>query len=165
MSRRRAPRFEQTCFDNHMTEYCIRPTFMQQALALVKSGYVGPIVPDPSRDKDPWTGDKIGVFMDGSNAIVPIMGAMTRQESKFGGCNTTRTIRILEALGEDESVSRVGLYIDSPGGTYAGTPQLGNAVKALAAKKEVFAHVENSGLQVKLPESRCRTRVLVAQSA
>mgnify|MGYP001407151604 CR=1 FL=1 len=78
-------------------------------------------------------------------AIIGINGPMMKGESKFGGANTVQIRQALRAAVSDESVKAVMLQIDSPGGSVAGTDELGRDVAKADQVKPVFAHIDDLG--------------------
>ena len=86
------------------------------------------------------------VTMEGSTAIVSIHGVMMKsRNSMMEGSSTVELRRELRALQDNGMVEKVVLHIESPGGTAAGTMELGQAVRDLAAVKPVMAFIEDIG--------------------
>ena len=79
----------------------------------------------------------------GTVAVVPILGPITKRDSMFsllfGGTSTTRLVAQLRQLAADESVATVLLNVDSPGGTVSGLPEVAAEVRRLAESKRVVA--------------------------
>lgn len=73
-----------------------------------------------------------------SIAVVPIVGVMDRY-GYYEGCNTTAAIAAIQQADADPSISGILLYVDSPGGTHDGTPELATAIKN--ASKPTIAYV------------------------
>jgi signal peptide peptidase SppA len=78
-----------------------------------------------------------------SVAVIPVMGVMMKGRSSLGGTSTVEIRRAVRTAGNDPSVSAILLNIDSPGGTVAGVEELAGDVKRAAAKKPVWAQVED----------------------
>ena len=78
---------------------------------------------------------------DGSVAIVPISGVLTRYGDALG-MSTDALTRALRALRADAATTAVVLRIDSPGGSVDGLAELTDEVAALAAEKPVIAQVD-----------------------
>lgn len=76
-------------------------------------------------------------------AVVRIVGPMMKGQSWWGGTSTIQARRDLRAATADPSVSGILLAIDSPGGTVAGTADLGAEVKAARRRKPVWAHIDD----------------------
>ena len=81
----------------------------------------------------------------GSVAIVPILGPITHRDTlmtmAFGGTSTNRLTAQFQRLSVDETVSRVLLNIDSPGGEMGGLVEASAALRALRDVKPVTALV------------------------
>lgn len=78
-------------------------------------------------------------------AVVKMAGVLMKGESSMGGTSTVQLRREVRAAAADETVSGILLAIDSPGGTFAGTPDLAAEVKAATRKKPVWAHIDDLG--------------------
>lgn len=86
------------------------------------------------------------VQVKGSTAIVSISGVMMKaRNSMTSGVSTVELRRELRSLQADSQIEKVVLHIESPGGTAAGTMELGEAVSALAKDKPVIAYIEDIG--------------------
>ena len=75
-------------------------------------------------------------------AVIRAAGTLMKSQSSMGGTSTVQLRRDLRAAANDPQVSGVLLAIDSPGGTAAGTWELGNAVGQVRRKKPIFAWVD-----------------------
>lgn len=77
-------------------------------------------------------------------AVLSLQGPMTKYPTSFqqfvGGCATIPLRRAIRAAAADPRVNAVMLYIDSPGGTVAGTSELGADIRALDAIKPCYAY-------------------------
>lgn len=84
------------------------------------------------------------VPVKGGKAIarIDLSGTLMKSASSFGGTSTVQTRRDINAAASDPNVSGILLAIDSPGGTVAGTAELGDAVKAAGRQKPVYAWVD-----------------------
>lgn len=80
-----------------------------------------------------------------SVAVVPLTGTLMKSASSFGGTSTVQARRDIRAAASDPNVSGLLLAIDSPGGTVAGTADLGAEVRAAAKKKPVWAQISDLG--------------------
>jgi signal peptide peptidase SppA len=82
----------------------------------------------------------------GQTRVIELRGKLMKQQASMGGgTSTVRTRRLLRAAVADPAVSSILLYIDSPGGTVAGTRELANDVAAAANVKPVHAFIEDMG--------------------
>ena len=86
----------------------------------------------------------------GDTAIIEIRGTLTNRPSFIGsflGFNTTSYNDIqaaIETIEADDTIKKVRLIIDSPGGVVTGVDETWTAIKALAKTREVVA--ENHGM-------------------
>jgi signal peptide peptidase SppA len=78
-------------------------------------------------------------------AVVPLVGTLLKGRSSFGGTSTVQARRDIASAAANPDVSGILLSIDSPGGTVAGTDELGQAVKAARRRKPVFAQINDLG--------------------
>jgi len=72
-------------------------------------------------------------------------GALIKSASSMGGTSTVQLRRDISNAANDPNVSAIMLAIDSPGGTAAGTYELGAAVKRASSLKPTWAFVEDLG--------------------
>jgi signal peptide peptidase SppA len=80
-----------------------------------------------------------------SVAVVPLIGTLMKGRSSFGGTSTIQARRDIDLAARNPDVSGILLSIDSPGGTVAGTDELGQAVKSARRRKPVFAQINDTG--------------------
>ncbi|HXG35334.1 MAG TPA: signal peptide peptidase SppA [Dehalococcoidia bacterium] len=80
----------------------------------------------------PWRRNRI--------AVLEVYGPIT------SGARVAQQVRIIHALREDQRVKGVVVDVDSPGGSAALSDHLHHAIKSLAGRKPVIAHVRNLGL-------------------
>lgn len=82
-----------------------------------------------------------------SVAVLPIVGTISQRigmlEESSGGISSERIGQELDALLKDDQVGAIILDVDSPGGNYAGTPELANKIMAARGVKPIVA-VANS---------------------
>lgn len=110
--------------------------------AMVAYGPMG----GPSREED----RKPYRMLDSGIAEIAVVGVLSKHPSLFRlfGCSEQPTLgELTEAVhcaAMDEAVAGIMLYIDSPGGTYAGTPELAAAVADARQKKPVHAYAQDS---------------------
>jgi signal peptide peptidase SppA len=81
-----------------------------------------------------------------SIAAVLLTGVLTKAVGSMdAGTSTVEARRAIRRAANDNDVSAILLMIDSPGGSVSGTADLGAEVKAAAAKKPVFAFIDDLG--------------------
>lgn len=79
-------------------------------------------------------------------ALIEIEGTLTKYRSSlFGTLGTIEIRRQIQNATRDPAVKAIVLRIDSPGGTVAGTQELGDVVAAAAKRKPVTAYIEDLG--------------------
>ena len=79
-----------------------------------------------------------------SIAVVRIQGTMTKRGSSLSDAGSTVALRqSIRQAARDPDVSGILLAIDSPGGTVAGTADLGREVVKARESKPVFAFIED----------------------
>lgn len=80
----------------------------------------------------------------GSVAVIDIVGTMTKRGSSMSAAGSTVMIRdAIRAAANDPDVLGILLKIDSPGGTVAGTADLGAEVARAKASKPVYVYGED----------------------
>lgn len=75
-------------------------------------------------------------------AKIALTGTLMKSQSSFGGTSTVQARREINAAANDSTVQGILLAIDSPGGTVAGTAELGDTIKSAARQKPVYAWVD-----------------------
>lgn len=119
--------------------FCIRPG--ASIPAMLAYGPMGE--GEEKRERKPYR------MLDNGIAEIAITGVLSKHPSlwRMFGCSSQPTLGELadacRSAGEDEAVERVMLYASSPGGTLAGTPELSDAVRDLAALKPVHAYADD----------------------
>lgn len=123
--------------------WLIHDPWFAQALAAYRNGDLKPRQQDSELDPE----DEGFIFERGPNGmiIVKIMGQITKRRSSFGGTSSLDVRRVLRDAQGDPTVSGALLFIDSPGGTAAGTFELAQEVQRFAAVKPIRAHIEDLG--------------------
>jgi len=91
--------------------------------------------------------DSIVCNINDYTAFVNISGVITHKLSFLqgllgGGTSVTQLEKVLTELSNNDSVKRIVLVIDSPGGEVDGVENLSNFIYSLREKKEVIALVE-----------------------
>jgi signal peptide peptidase SppA len=86
-----------------------------------------------------------GYSFNNGVAVICIQGQMTKGRSSFGGCCIVDTRRAVRKAVADPNVKSIMLYIDSPGGTVAGTADLAADVAEADKTKPVYAYIDDLG--------------------
>jgi protease-4 len=95
----------------------------------------------------------------GRVAVIRLYGAIG------GGARSADWIELVKALGRHRSVPAVVLDIDSPGGSAAASDYLYLALKRLADKKPLVAHVRGTGASGSYLAAMAASRIIVAPSS
>lgn len=79
-------------------------------------------------------------------AHVSITGVMTKRGSSLSDAGSTVAARrAITQAADDPKVDGIMLHIESPGGSVAGTAELGDAIHAAREQKPVVAYIEDIG--------------------
>jgi signal peptide peptidase SppA len=99
-------------------------------------------------------------------AIVPLSGSrMKRVDSYNRGTSTVRARQKIRAAVEDDEVVGILLLVESPGGTVAGTADLGDEVARATGKKPVIGYIEDLGASAAYWVPSQATRVYANRTA
>lgn len=109
--------------------------------------------------------EKAYAMTRGGIAVVPVQDFMMKGQSKYGGTSTVAVRRQLRAARADADVKGVLMFVDSPGGTVAGTQELGDDIRALAAAKPVWAQVDDLAASAALWASSQADKVFANRTA
>lgn len=91
----------------------------------------------------------IGYRVESGVAIIEIVGSIMKEVPRIyqmSGCDATGTLAVadaIEAALADPAVDSILLYIDSPGGTVAGTQELADRIFAARSQKPVHALISD----------------------
>ena len=134
-----------SCLQQHLGLWAIEPQYANRLFSLIPSllaaGYKAePVVAFSEAGYDIVSGGSAG----GAAAVIPIVRHMTKGGDSFGGCSTVRARRAIRQAVRDGH-SRVGVFIDSPGGQVAGTQELAEELRRAGEQVETFAHIEDLG--------------------
>lgn len=131
-----ANRARAKCAAKHLGLWAVEPAWFAQAFAAVRAG-IFPLLDEELEHRPLYEVGPDGV------AVVEIVGHLIKGDSKWGGTNSVRTRQAIRKADADESVRGIILYVDSPGGTVAGTDELATAVRNTA--KPVHAYIDDLG--------------------
>lgn len=126
------------CAAMHLDMWCAKADWLQAMVSAIKSGA---IVPDTSRIKQDYSGT--GYEVSGSTAIISLDGPLMKAWSKYGGTSTLWARAAIRNADSDPNIKGIMLHIDSPGGTSAGTAELGDDIRN--AKKPIHAYIADLG--------------------
>lgn len=101
----------------------------------------------------------------GDVLVVDIRGVMSRGGDYWGGTSTEAIATALTEAKQDASIKGVLLSINSPGGTFAGTMELGQIVKDLASVKPVYSAITDLGASAAYWAASQSSKVFAAPDA
>jgi len=94
-------------------------------------------------------------------AVVSLEGVMTKRGSSLSGTLGTIAVRQqLRAAARSKEVDAILMRIDSPGGTVAGTAELGSDVARIRETKPIFAFIEDMGASAAYWVASQATRII-----
>lgn len=131
------------CAAQHMGPWLVEPQWLHDAVQLVRSGAWEPdnrVAEEPrDRDRPLYSTDRAGI------AMIQLQGHMIKGRSSFGGTSMVLARQAIERAAQDPEVRGIMLHIDSPGGTSAGTGDLGETVWRAREYVPVHAYIEDLG--------------------
>jgi len=128
------------CAAMHLDVWSIKSDWLQQKVKAVRSGI---IVGDAERTKRGYDVNGYPYVVSNGVAVIPLEGGLMKQWSKYGGTSTTWARAAIRDADKNENVRGIMLHIDSPGGTAAGTAELGDDIRN--TNKPIFAHIDDLG--------------------
>ena len=128
------------CASMHLDVWSVRSEWLQRTVEAVKSGI---IIADAERSSRPYTVKDMGYTVADGIAIVSLEGPLMKQWSKYGGTSTMWARAAIRHADRNQDVGAIMLHIDSPGGTSAGTAELGDDIRR--TKKPIHAHIDDLG--------------------
>ena len=110
------------------------------------------------------------LFKDrGGVRTLAINGPLTKHVHKFegviGGTSMSAARTLIEDAISNDEVEGVMLHVDSPGGSVAGTGDLGDAIRRLASEKPVFSFIEDLGASAAFWLASQGTKVFASRHA
>ena len=85
--------------------------------------------------------------VDGDAAIIAIVGPITKYPNELDAiCGWCFTLEIQAAIGkvlDDSTVAKIILFVHSPGGMAAGTPDLADFIAQAKSRKPIIAYVSD----------------------
>lgn len=133
------PIHNEKCAAMHLDVWCVEAGWLRNMVAAIKSGAV---IPDAGRLNRDLNGNGYDVTSSGI-ALIPLSGPLMKAWSKYGGTSSLWARAAIRNADRDPNVKAIMLHVDSPGGTSAGTAELGDDIAA--AKKPLHAHIDDLG--------------------
>lgn len=135
-----------TCFRAHMGLWAIDPLWIQHAVTALQNGLYPVVAFEEELSTQALEGNDRKMFLQtGDTAVIRLVGAMQKGTSKFGGTSTIQARRAIRQALADETVGRVMLSIDSPGGQVPGTAELADTIAEASYHKPIAAYIEDLG--------------------
>lgn len=120
---------------------------------------------DSARSEERGSTSGLRVTSDGI-AVIELRGMLMKQASSMSDSTSTVAVRRqVRAAAASSDVNGILLVIDSPGGTVAGTMDLAADLRAAAAKKPLFAHIEDIGASAAYWQAAQAQRISAGPSA
>lgn len=145
MEHLQAPLHNPRCFSEHLGPWIIEPTFMVNAVNLIKDGIVPALAHEDVVDGEREIRTDVGGI-----AIIHFSGPMMKGKSKFGGVSTVQARNEIRKATHDDDISGILLSIDSPGGTVSGQEDLSTDVRNAGRQKPLFAQFNDLGASAAL---------------
>jgi signal peptide peptidase SppA len=144
-----------SCFHSHMGLWAMEPTSLQsKANAVISRMHPeSSVATELKAELFAQDGSETSVPLSFNSAamgekytaVVPVHGAITKKQSKFAETSALEVRRAIRQLAADDSIGKIVLHIDSPGGAVSGISDLADAVKSAASVKPVVAYIEDMG--------------------
>lgn len=83
--------------------------------------------------------------LQGGVAVIPVVGPIFKGEGAWGYADQTELRMHVRNAVNDPAVSAIMFYIDSPGGSVAGTQDLADEIRAAGKVKPTMAYIEDLG--------------------
>jgi signal peptide peptidase SppA len=128
----------QKCAAMHLDMWCAKSEWLQAMVSAIRSGA---LIPDPNKAARDYNGR--GYDVTGGIAIIPLDGPLMKIWSKYGGTSTLWARAAVRNADADPNVSGIMLHIDSPGGTSAGTSDLGDDIRSVG--KPIHSYISDLG--------------------
>lgn len=126
------------CAMNHLGLWLVEPERARTTIAALRSGPM-PMDDDDEKREMPilYQRTKTGI------ALIPVIGQIMKGDSKFGGCNSLRVRRAINAASRDNDCKGIMFVFDSPGGTVAGTAEVADDIARVGRDKPCHAFVDD----------------------
>jgi signal peptide peptidase SppA len=128
--------------------WCIDDRWFHQALDAIRMGMTPQAQPEHWDSAAMYGLDSRGELYDGGVGVVPLVGPITKVGSwKYEEASSIAAQRAINTAARDPDVETIMLFVDSPGGTFAGTNELAQAFRDASQThgKRTVAHIEDLG--------------------
>lgn len=128
------------CAAMHFDVWAIKADWLQQVVDAVKSGIIPADAENAARK---YTVEGEPYIVTDRIAIINLEGALMKQWSKYGGTSTTWARAAIRHADKNDDVDAIMVHIDSPGGTSAGTAELGDDIRNTV--KPIYSYIADLG--------------------
>lgn len=128
------------------TPWCILPSnhasIVQQFESFIKNGAMPMNMPDMPDDMP----EEDDMEVTGNIALIKVEGIIGKHlslmETDCGGCDCDCIADQLEEAANDENITSIVMYFNSPGGTVTGVKELGDLIAEVNTKKKCYAYTD-----------------------
>jgi signal peptide peptidase SppA len=128
--------------------WCLKPDVYYSMIKQLQSYYVGEKKAD-LMDSDSYgdpDNDIIDLDLPSNVALISIDGVIGKHlsllETQCGGVDIDQITQDLNAANASADIEAILLYINSPGGTVVGVPELAQLIKEISQHKDVICYVD-----------------------
>lgn len=130
------PSDTKACFTDHCSSlYAMEPLRLRAIVSQIRAGLAKERVADSGLSPTYQREQRV--------AIIPIHGSITKKRSKFSDNSAIELRSLVRQASRDETIDKIILHIDSPGGAVEGISDLADEIFAAKQKKPVVAYCED----------------------
>jgi signal peptide peptidase SppA len=138
---KRLYRIENALYNN---VWCIRPDVYFSMIKQLQAHYKGEVRADSFDDIG--DGETINLNVPPNVALICVDGTigkhLSMMETACGGVDVDSVSQQLIEANENTNIDSILLYVNSPGGTIVGIPELAQLITSIAANKDVIGYVD-----------------------
>lgn len=131
--------YQPKCLERHMGMWAIETGWLSEMIYSVEHGLIE--MRNESELEDYGIGAK-SVY-DGKVRIIPVMGAIFKGFSKYGGTSSIAVRREIKQAVQDSNTDAIVLHMETPGGVVSGIDELAQEVNRATATKPVLVHADD----------------------
>ena len=128
------------CAAMHLDVWAVKSDWIVSMVQAIKSGTVHA---NSDRVKGSYDPQINPYSIVNGVAVIELEDALMKGWSKYGGTSTLWARAAIRDADRNKAVKSILLHIDSPGGTSAGTAELGDDIRN--TKKPIHAHIDDLG--------------------
>lgn len=130
------PSDTKACFTDHCSSlYAMEPLRLRAIVSQIRAGLAKERVADSGMAPTYQREQRV--------AIIPVHGSITKKRSKFSDNSAIELRSLVRQASKDETIDKIILHIDSPGGAVEGISDLADEIFAAKQKKPVVAYCED----------------------